>query len=211
MASGGAGASIYYAAPNEVPDSSKWRGPPPPSPAGWVPTPLPHLAVRHGFHAPVELRESVHGRGLFATCDIPKNTLIWKLVPCTVPSREGNCWAYHSEAEFRARLAGCSREVCTHVLDHVFMTTGILYEILDEGDVWNHSDKIANTGYPPTEDGYDIESSYATRDIAAGEELLDNYSLYEYPDWYEGMKAEFNARWDFVENKVSSHGGHKTL
>lgn len=198
-----ASAPLYYAPLDAPPDQSKWRGRPAPPALGWAPTPLPHGDddIAPGFHAPVEIRPSAHGRGLFALVDIPKGTLLWKLKACRFPSREGNVWAFSSEAEIRARIEPLKDEVASLILDHIFMSDGTLYEILDEGDVWNHSDTETTTGYPPAGDGYCNNSSYSVRDIRAGEELLDNYSLYEYPDWYEAIKAKYNVHWDFVQNK----------
>lgn len=53
-------------------------------------------------------------------------------------------------------------------------------QILDDAKMWNHSE-TPNTGLPPAGDalGYCFESSYAIRDIKSGEELLDDYGIYE--------------------------------
>ena len=62
---------------------------------------------------------------------------------------------------------------------------------------WNHSESPC-TGLPPAGEGYCFESSYAIRDIKAGEELLDDYGLYSYPPWYNALCAEFGCPRDFV-------------
>ena len=67
---------------------------------------------------------------------------------------------------------------------------------------WNHSESPC-TGLPPAGEGYCFESSYAIRDIKAGEELLDDYGLYEYPPWYDALCAEFGVDRSFVDRKAA--------
>jgi hypothetical protein len=57
--------------------------------AGWKPTPTPHAHVRAGHHVPYEVRDCTYGKGLFALCDIPAGTLLWK----NVAGREGDAGA----------------------------------------------------------------------------------------------------------------------
>jgi len=162
------------------------------------PVPLPHdSTVAPGFHVPYAARESPFGLGLFAVCDIPAGTLLWKY--SAAPG--GNVLSFRTEAEARERL----RALATHEervfwMDHVYMFDGKLNEILDDGKLWNHSAEPC-TGLPPAGDGYDIESSYAVRDIKAGEQLLDDYGTYEYPEWYERLCAEFGVSREFVEKR----------
>ena len=39
--------------------------------------------------------------------------------------------------------------------------------------------------------------------IPAGEELLDDYGLYEYPPWYDALCAEFGVDRSFVDRKAA--------
>lgn len=86
------------------------------------------------------------------------------------------------------------------------MYTGRLNEIIDDGKLWNHSE-TPNTGLPPG-DGpeYDAESTYSVRDIKAGEEFLDDYGLYNYPDWYRTLCAEYSVDRSFVTVKETPPG-----
>ena len=49
----------------------------------------------------------------------------------------------------------------------------------------------ANTG--SAADGSDNVNTYAKRDIAAGEELLDDYGVYDTFDWYEAICSEYGV------------------
>ena len=158
--------------------------------AAWAPTPPPHHAVACGFHVGYEVRDSQYGKGLFATHDIPSGTLLWKYSSGALGAPGVNVASFASEAEARARLEALgSPEARVFWMDHVYMFAGRLNEILDDGHFWNHSEAPC-TGLPPPGDDFCFESSYAVRDIKAGEELLDDYGLYEYPPWYNKLCAE---------------------
>jgi hypothetical protein len=89
-----------------------------------------------------------------------------------------NAFSYASETEARARLTDLADSaVQAYWADHVYMFSGVLIEILDDGKLWNHSETPC-TGLPPAGDIYDFDSSYAIRDIRAGEEFLDDYGTY---------------------------------
>jgi hypothetical protein len=86
-------------------------------------------------------------------------------------------------------------------VDHVYIFNGRLNEILDDERMCNHSE-APNAGFPPHGgDEYCYESSYAIRDIKAGEELLDDYGMFEYPEWYDALCAEYGVNRDFVSRK----------
>ena len=63
----------------------------------WAATPTPHTHVRAGFHVPYEVRDSRFGKGLFALCDIPAGTLLWKIVG----GKEGEPGARRARARVR--------------------------------------------------------------------------------------------------------------
>lgn len=75
-----------------------------------------------------------------------------------------------------------------------------MYEILDEGKFWNHSRTFRNSGFPPEGRGYCSRSTYALRDIGAGEELLDDYGTYDFPDWNRRLEDEFGIDHSFLDN-----------
>ena len=70
---------------------------------------------------------------------------------------------------------------------------GYCNEILDDGKLWNHSSK------PNTGDGEDPNSSYAIRNIAKGEELLDDYGTYSWPQWLMDILAEHEVDTSYFE------------
>ena len=46
-----------------------------------------------------------------------------------------------------------------------------------------------------------VVHSYAIRDIAVGEELLDDYGFYEFPDWFVALQAEYGVSHAFADVK----------
>jgi SET domain-containing protein len=144
--------------------------------------------VVSGFRVPYVLRASgIAGRGVFAIEDIPRGALIWEYVV-------GQSVLEHSEASLRTRLAGLSTTEATDLLEHVYVWEGAAIEIMDDAKVWNHA-PTPNTGNHPDEahGAGDGLSSYALRDIAAGEELTDDYALHDTLPWFEAICAEFGA------------------
>ena len=126
----------------------------------------------HGFRVGYKLGPSqVAGRGVFAVAPIKRGTLIWEY---TV----GESVLEHDEASLLARLSGIkSQAQVGNLLEHIYVWDGKAIEILDDASIWNHAPK-PNTGeHPDGEGAGDGLSSYALRDIAAGEELTDDYAL----------------------------------
>ena len=145
--------------------------------------------VSTGFKVPYEVKESsLGGVGLFVTERVPKGTLIWLY-------EAGKSVAEHDEPSLRARMSGLSKEEVIELCEHVYCWEGKVVEILDDGKLWNHSRTVQNTGDHPNEangEG-DCLSSYALRDIEAGEELLDDYSNYDRLPWFEQLCIELGA------------------
>ena len=138
-----------------------------------------------GFRVPYAMRESpIAGRGVFAVEPIARGTLIWEYV-------KGESVLEHDEASMRKRLSKLSRTAASDLLEHVYVWEGCVVEILDDAKVWNHA-AAPNTGNHPDEaNGVgDSLSSYALRDIAAGEELTDDYALHDDLPWFEALCAE---------------------
>lgn len=137
------------------------------------------------------------GLGLFARQFIPKGTLIWKYKPGV------NVRCYRSLEETRRHLSELSSvDEQAFFMSHVYLYDGCMNEILDDGKYWNHSE-TPNTG----QNLADLDSSYAIRDIEEGEELLDDYGCYEYPDWYVELAEEFSVRLDFIVRKDATKPG----
>ena len=89
-----------------------------------------------------------------------------------------------------------SKEEQVELCEHVYSWEGKVIEILDDAKYWNHATTASgqNTGnHPDWPAEGDNESSYALRDIEAGEELTDDYSSYDELTWYEQICKEVGA------------------
>ena len=84
-----------------------------------------------------------------------------------------------------------SKKARKDFLIHAYMEGGKVNFCLDDGGLWNHSD-TPNTGGGPGPESC-IDSTYAIRDIKKGEELLDDYGIYEYTDWYNKILKEYGV------------------
>ena len=138
---------------------------------------------------PYEIRDSpIAGRGVFALQNIPRGALVWEYVV-------GQSVLEHDEASLRKRLRPMTAQQRIDLLEHVYEWEGKAIEILDDAKVWNHAAN-PNTGNHPDGDGPgagDGVSSYALRDIAAGEELTDDYSLHHALPWFEQICKDVGA------------------
>ena len=165
--------------------------PPPPSAEAAPPRTRDPITPRmRPAQVPYELKESqIAGLGLFATKPVTRGTLLWKYDEASVKE--------HDEASFRARLEELSPEEQLPFCEHVFCWEGKVCEILDDGKFWNHGKgDNQNTGDHPDGNGDgcgDGLSSYALRDIAAGEELTDDYASYDNLPWYDAICEQRKA------------------
>jgi hypothetical protein len=148
-------------------------------------------ANTNGFNVKYELKDAgVKGQGIFALEDIKCGTKVWGLV-------DGNHFVYRNEEELRKRLEGLSTTEIKHVLNHIWGSMDdneTILECNDNAEYVNHSSQPnVVCGYqlsPPIDDN---NSCWAGRDICAGEELTDDYSLYGLPDWYINICAEYGV------------------
>ena len=152
-----------------------------------------------GMQVKYKLKEGKYGLGIFAGEDIKKGQLIWKY------KRDVNirviCNSWNGEKELKKYLAILpSYEQRKDLLVHMYCEHGYCNEILDDCKFWNHSDS-PNTG----NDGPDPFNSYALQNIKRGEELLDDYGTYEWPEWYLQLLIEYGVDVDYFtvpdENK----------
>ena len=130
----------------------------------------------------------IAGVGLFLTKPVARGALLWRYAP-------GESVREHDEASLRAQLKALAPEAAQDLLEHVYCWLGQVIEILDDAKLWNHS-KSPNTGDHPDGEGDgagDGVSSYALRDIAAGEELTDDYSLHHALPWFEQICKDVGA------------------
>jgi|TARA_B100000513_G_scaffold19290_1_gene7639 SET domain-containing protein len=132
-----------------------------------------------------ELKASpIAGMGLFATTPLKRGALLWRCDSTSVRT--------HTEATLRAKLSTCSAAAAKELLEHMYAWEGEVVEIIGDGKYWNHS-TTPNTGNHPDEAAGDGVSSYALRDIAAGEELLDDYSAHSSVPWFEELCRQYDA------------------
>lgn len=143
-----------------------------------------------GFVAEYELRKSeVAGIGIFATAPIPRGALIWRADERSVSK--------HTAASLMSRIAALSAAEGVDLLEHIYTWGGEAIEIVGDGKFWNHSRAKQNTGCHPDGNGDgrgDGVSSYALRDIEAGEELLDDYAAYDLLPWFEQICTKHGAQ-----------------
>ncbi|KAL3939559.1 MAG: hypothetical protein SGBAC_005746 [Bacillariaceae sp.] len=139
------------------------------------------LSYGSGFRVPIKVGHSPgRGRGVFATTDIPKGTLVWASV-FTATFEEGY--------QFRMFLSVLPDDMVCDLLfwcytfkdgrDHVIACD------LDESSLFNHADhgfeynvgeiKVAEAQGEQKRKAGDVDSAFALRDIELGEELVTAY------------------------------------
>ena len=121
-----------------------------------------------------EIKSSpIGGVGIFAKQFIPKDSLIWKF------SLNNSIKVYKTEAACRDYLNSLESEIMKYDwISHIYACGGCVNEVLDDGKYWNHS------ADPNTCSGVngDVDSTYAKRDIEAGEvRLVHHITLYNIP------------------------------
>ncbi len=125
--------------------------------------------------------ETSGGRGLFATAAIAKGDVIWRfqgdgeiLTGLTGEAAQNRIWTF---AELQA-LEQDHPERLKEILWGGFLSEpmGVLIEVVDGGQFTNHSNDPNCGGYGATTPMEDF--SIAVRDIAAGDEILEDYGVY---------------------------------
>jgi MFS family permease len=146
--------------------------------------------LSNGFKFPIEVKEStVAGIGVFVTTPVKCGQLVWEFHQDNV-----RVW---DEARLRAHVASLEPQAAVELLEHVYGWNDSVIEHLDDCKFVNHAthnDKRRNIGNEPPHGPGDGYSSYAIRDIDAGEELLDNYTSYHTLPWFEELCVQYGAR-----------------
>eukprot|EP00747_Dinoflagellata_sp_TGD_P174194 gnl/TRDRNA2_/TRDRNA2_214106_c0_seq1.p1 gnl/TRDRNA2_/TRDRNA2_214106_c0~~gnl/TRDRNA2_/TRDRNA2_214106_c0_seq1.p1 ORF type:complete len:224 (-),score=35.54 gnl/TRDRNA2_/TRDRNA2_214106_c0_seq1:186-857(-) len=137
------------------------------------------------MQVPYEVRESPHGHGLFVTASVKSGELVWKFSEADA--------SLFTEAQARAFLCDHPERV-KQILEYGYWTPGadshLIDLSLDDGRFFNHSSSQSNVALGSVVGASDIHSTYALRDIAADEELLDDYNTYgKEPEWYDKLLA----------------------
>jgi SET domain-containing protein len=135
----------------------------------------------------VEVRPSaIHGLGVFAAADIPSGTVWW--------TADVSEMITVSRLQFEA-LIGSAKSPASDALiagiqEYSFYVEDLDLMILipDDGRYVNHSDAPNSVA---TVAGRTL-ASVAVRDIAAGEEIVEDYETYDFCPW-PGVVPEFHA------------------
>lgn len=114
---------------------------------------------------PTDVRpSSVHGRGVFARDFVPCGTVVWVMDRDSTLALTRAQWAVLSASE--------SDDLSNAFRWHGFEEQEHIVVDLDNARYLNHSEDRANLACPPER----RNAMVATRDIEAGEELLENYN-----------------------------------
>ncbi len=125
-----------------------------------------------GFYYSFEVKESPgKGLGVFTKEFIPKGSTVWSIDTCA--------HIVYTEKKLKESLKTMSEEDIKHTLNHAYGYNGKIYLVLGAAQYVNHS---ANGNL--CESNPHTNACYASRDICPGEELLDDYSVYDTPQWY---------------------------
>ena len=149
-----------------------------------------------GIQVPYILGKSKFGLGIFVQQDIPKGSLVWKY------KRGVNVSSFKGPKEVRAFLSTLpSKKAKGLWLDYTYHLNGYLNDIKDDGVYWNHSSTNPTTqlNYPGKKDK---NSGYAARDIKKGEEMFEDYGVYEWPQWLLDISEEFGSDMSYFDIKT---------
>lgn len=128
----------------------------------------------------VELRPDVWGgTGVFAAEDIPAGKLVWSL-----PEADVDVLALDQSRELFESLGASEKANLAKFC--YFQADGQMVDIRrDSGRFFNHSFTPNSSSGSHIGGGLDPESTYAVRNIAAGEEIFEDYTTYgAAPDWF---------------------------
>ena len=121
------------------------------------------------------------GMGIFVTSAVAKGTMIWQYsAGINVKVYDSSSAALHLE-KFTARTEA------TKFLDLTYGLKDLLHEITDEGRFMNHSNK------PNCVTDKSLGHTYASRDIEAGEQLFEDYSTYDHPDFLLDLLEKYHC------------------
>ncbi|GAB4579909.1 MAG: SET domain-containing protein-lysine N-methyltransferase [Anaerolineales bacterium] len=126
----------------------------------------------------------VHGLGIFAKVDIPKGTVWWRAQPSDV--------LLIKQKQYETLKASIHSPVSKAFLEAVYTYSyysaedDVLIFILDNARYTNHSFQPNSTVL----DEPGVIGSITLRDIQAGEEIMEDYSLFDHCPW-PGFAKEY--------------------
>ena len=143
------------------------------------------MAQLSGVQVPYEVLDTDYGKGLFATAKVPAGSLVWGYVQGV------NVREYDEEAAL-AHLSTKTFKECQRWLDLTYGQRGMLCEVLDDGKYMNHSTspncKTRHGG-----------NTYAVRDIEPGEQLYEDYTTFDHPDFLYPLLEKYECAPDYYE------------
>lgn len=134
---------------------------------------VPH-ASNGGMMVPFEVRVTKsHGRGIFASADVPEGSMVWRGTPANVAT-------FPTDVTWAAFYDALPKHLqCDALHWHWFPTDGFRSLALDEGSLINHgAGLVSNIGCEGNPGDDCDNNSYALRTIKQGEEFLEDYSTY---------------------------------
>lgn len=177
-----------------------------------LPPPSMHESL-HGYQVPIEIKKSTadtHTLGVFAKEAIPKGTLVWK---STFTAQ------FTTGTDFRAFLKALPENLACDVIDWAYprmkAEQPVMCVDLDHGSLTNSGEESedCNLKVKGERTGCDLEF-YASRGIAAGEELLIDHDFHEeeealvplglaHPNWHNHLEDYEHE--DYDDDEDSEH------
>lgn len=146
--------------------------------------------AKHGVEIKYEIKEVPgKGRGIFVAEDIPKGT-VWYNYDKAVASGSS---IIRNKKEFCELVSSLSREEITVMLQLVYC--------IDEdhvNDIRGDPARFTNHSREPNSSLLPNNSSVFSRDMKAGEEILEDYRLYADPSWYSELLEKYEIPVDYL-------------
>ena len=158
------------------------------------------------MQVPYEVRDSTFGRGIFATAAIATGTCVWR--------RSAACLTAIPSDEACDYVAQLEPVALRNLLEYAYFGAGgsLIDLSRDDGRFFNHSGSQSNVALgsvlvaaaaTTVPEGIEAGSTYAVRDIADGEELLDDYNTYgEEPQWYLDLLASAGVDTSYLDTEA---------
>ena len=142
------------------------------------------------MNIPYEIRVTDdYGKGVYASAAIKTGTLVWSY------KLNENVVEY-DEAESIAHLQSLpTLKAQQRFLDASFGKGAVLCLIVDDGQYVNHADAPACNCRTDLSTGH----CYARKDIAAGEQITEDYSSFTHPPFLFPLLKQYNCEPDYYQ------------
>ena len=125
------------------------------------------------------------GVGIFVTRAVMKGAMIWRY------SAGINVNVYDAKSAISQLEKFTTRAEARNFLDLTYGLKDLLHEIKDEGRFMNHSDT------PNCVTDKNLGHTYAARDIDAGEQLFEDYTTFDHPDFLYDLLEKYQCAPDY--------------